>query len=124
MSDTDTSTNSNDISSVLFLGSDVVGRGENAELGTLLMQNFLHTLAGMSGRPGTILLMNNGVKLVVRDSPVLGQLKQMNEMGVEVMACGTCLSRLGLTDKVAVGVVSNMYNITEAMLKAKKVISI
>ena len=114
----------NDSGTVIFLGSDVVGRGDNAELGTQLMQNFLHTLAGTSGRPSRLLLMNNGVRMVTHDSPVIGQLKILQELGVEILVCGTCLSRFGLTDKIAVGQVSNMYIITETMLKAKKVISL
>lgn len=114
----------NDSKTAIFFGSNVVGNSDNSELGTLLMQNFLHTLVGMSNRPGTILLMNNGVRLIVQDSPVLGKLQQLHELGVEILACGTCLSRFGLTDRVAVGQVSNMYVITETMLKAEKVISL
>ena len=109
---------------VLFIGSDIVGRGENYELGSLLMQKFLHTLGGHRLKPETIILMNNGVKLVTQDSPVLGELHQLENQGVDILACGTCLSRLELMDKVAVGKVSNMNDITDALLNAKKVISL
>jgi len=108
----------------LFIGSDIVGRGENYELGSLLMQKFLHTLGGHRHKPETIVFMNNGVKLVTVDSPVLGELHQLENQGVNILACGTCLSRLELTDKVAVGQVSNMNDITDVLLKAKKVISL
>ena len=109
---------------VLFLGSDIIGRGENVALGHLLMQNFLHTLGGLASRPHTILLMNNGVKLVTGDSPAVGELKQLESLGVEILACGTCLARFELTDKVAAGKVSNMYDITGKLLAAEKVISL
>lgn len=109
---------------VLFLGSDIIGRGENIALGNLLMQSFLHTIGGLEDRPDTILLMNNGAKLVTQESPVLGELKQLESQGMEILACGTCLARLGLTDKIAVGKVSNMYEITGKMLKADRVISL
>jgi sulfur relay (sulfurtransferase) complex TusBCD TusD component (DsrE family) len=69
-------------------------------------------------------MMNNGVKLATSDSPVLGELKQMEKQGVEILACGTCLDRLGIMDKVAAGQVSNMYNMAETMMKATKVISL
>jgi len=109
---------------VLFLGSDLIGRGENIGLGTLLMQKFLHTIISAQGRPETILLMNNGVKLATQDSPSLGELKELEKQGVELFACGTCLARLELTDKVAVGKVSNMDEIAVKLLKAGKVISL
>lgn len=114
----------NNQNTVLFIGSDIIGRGENIALGQLLMQNFLHTINGLSDRPQAILLMNNGVKLVTADSPVIGEFKQLENQGVEILACGTCLARLELTDKVAAGKISNMYEITSKMLQADRVISL
>lgn len=110
--------------SILFIGSDVIGRGENYELGSLLVQKFLHEVGGHRLIPGTIILMNNGVKLVTGDSLVAGELKKLAEKGVEVLACGTCLQRLELTDKVTAGKISNMSDITDILLKATKVISL
>jgi selenium metabolism protein YedF len=109
---------------VIFIGSDVIGRGDNIELGSLLMQSFLHTVGGFKATPATIIMMNNGVKLTTSDSPALGELQQMESRGIEILACGTCLDRLELMDKVSVGQVSNMYTITETMMKATKVISL
>lgn len=109
---------------VIFLGSDIIGRGENYALGSLLMQSFLHTIGGFKTGPATIIMMNNGVKLATSDSLALGELQQLENQGVEILACGTCLDRLGLMDKVAVGQVSNMYTIAETMMKATKVISL
>jgi len=109
---------------VIFIGSDIIGRGENIELGKLLMQSFLNTIRSLPNRPETILFMNNGVKLVAEGSHVLGELKQLADSGVELLACGTCLSRFGLTDKVEVGQVSNMFTIADTMTRAAKVISL
>ncbi|MCX6012377.1 MAG: sulfurtransferase-like selenium metabolism protein YedF, partial [Chloroflexi bacterium] len=109
---------------VLFIGSDLLGRGDNLQLGSLLMQSFLHTISGISAKPETIIFLNNGVKLVVDDSPVLGELKQLHDQGIEILACGTCLSRLQLMDRIKIGQVSNMYTIAETILRADKVISL
>ncbi len=109
---------------VVFLGSDVIGRGDDKSLGGLLMQKYLHTLAGHRIKVKALLLMNDGVRLVASGSPVLEELKQIGSQGIDILACGTCLDRFGLTDKVAVGTVSNMYDITDAMLKADKVITL
>ena len=113
-----------DMGIVLFISSDTMGRGENHQLGTLLMQSFLHVVDGLTFRPNTIILLNNGVKLVTYDSPVLEELRLLQEQGVEILACGTCLSQLELMDKVAVGQVSNMYTIVDALFRAKKIISL
>jgi selenium metabolism protein YedF len=108
---------------VVFISSDIIGRGENIALGNLLMQSYLHTLVGLNIKPETIIFMNNGVKLVTVDSPVLADLKELDKQGIELIACGTCLSRLELMEKVGIGKVSNMYTITETMFRASKVVS-
>jgi selenium metabolism protein YedF len=109
---------------VVFIGSDMIGRGENTALGDLLMQSFLHTIGGISLKPETIIFMNSGVKLVTLDSPALADLKALAEIGIEIIACGTCLSRLELMEKVAVGKISNMYTIAETLFRAGKVIAL
>jgi selenium metabolism protein YedF len=109
---------------VLFIASDVLGRGENQELGSYLMKTFLDTLGGITSKPETIIFMNSGVKLVTNDSPMLGELRQLENLGIEILACGTCLSRLQLSDKVAVGQVSNMYTIADTLLRAEKIVSL
>ena len=115
---------SKNVGTVLFLGSDIIGRGDNRQLGSLLMQKFLHTIVGLDSGLEAVLLMNDGVRLVVADSPVIGELKQLEKNGVEILACGTCLARFELTTKMAVGKVSNMDEITGKMVKALKIISL
>jgi len=113
-----------DRNTVILIASDILGRGENIQLGSLLIHSFLNTLGAFNSKPTCILLMNNGVKLATESSVAVGELKQLEEYGVEILACGTCLSHLELTDKLAVGRVSNMYDLTDIMLKADKVISL
>jgi selenium metabolism protein YedF len=109
---------------VLFLGSDVVGRGDDQQLGALLMEKFLHTVGGLPQKPETILMMNSGVKLIAEDSLALGELKQLEAQGIEILACGTCLQRFQLAEKVKVGKISDMYTIADIMFKAGKVVSL
>jgi selenium metabolism protein YedF len=108
---------------VLFIASDVLGR-DDQQLGSYLMKSFLDTLGGLTSRPETIIFINNGAKLVTKDSPVLGELLQLEDLGIEILACGTCLSRFELSAKVAVGKVSNMYNIADTLLRADKIVSL
>lgn len=111
-------------STVLFVTSDVLGRGENQQLGSLLMQSFLHTMGGLRLKPKAALFINDGVKLVTTDSLVLEELRRLESQGVEILACGTCLTRLQLMDKMEVGQVSDMHTIADTLLKAEKVVSL
>ena len=54
-------------------------------------------------------------------SPMLDDLKALEAEGVEILTCGTCLNFYGLTEKLAVGGVTNMYVIAEKMLNAGNV---
>jgi intracellular sulfur oxidation DsrE/DsrF family protein len=74
--------------------------------------------------PDTIIFFNSGVKLVVEGSAVLEDLQSLCELGVEIVACGTCLGHYDLKAQVAVGEISNMYTIAETMLGAGKVINL
>mgnify|MGYP006306115131 CR=1 FL=1 len=71
-----------------------------------------------------VIFFNSGVKLVTEDSPILEDLRALEQEGLEILACGTCLDYYDLEEKAAVGVVSNMYTIAETILGAGKVISL
>jgi selenium metabolism protein YedF len=106
---------------VLFIASDIVGRGSD-ELGGILMRALMPTFLEVEPKPQVIVLMNNGVKLAISDSPVLEDLQTLADKGVEILICGTCLKYFELTDKVAVGEISNAYTIAETLLQAGKVV--
>lgn len=55
-------------------------------------------------------------------SAALEDLKGMEAQGVEILTCGTCLNYYGLTDKLAVGAVTNMYDIVEKLDSAAHII--
>ena len=103
--------------------SEIMGRGD-AELGHILIRSFFHTLGEVEPVPDTLVFFNGGVKLVVDGSPVLEDLEELCGRGVEILACGTCLSYFELKEQVAVGEVSNMYTIAETLLRAGKVVNL
>ena len=107
---------------VLLISSEFLGRGEKPELGSLLMGSFLNALDSLTVRPETVIFVNSGVKLVVGDSPAVEALRRLEAQGVELLACGTCLSRYELTDRVAVGQVSNMHVIADTLFQASKIV--
>ncbi len=108
---------------VLVVSSDTMGRGD-AELGNILVRGFFHTLGEIHPLPQTIILLNSGVKLACQGSPVLDDLCTLEAEGIEMLVCGTCLGYFELTQTLAAGQVSNMYDIAETMLGAGKVVNL
>ena len=49
-------------------------------------------------------------------------IRQLEAQGVEILTCGTCLDYYGLTEKLRVGTVTNMYTIVEKLAGAGKVV--
>lgn len=101
--------------------TETMGRGSD-ELGRTLMKGFLFAVGQLPQLPKTILFYNGGAHLTVEGSPVLEDLKKLEAQGVEILTCGTCLNFYGLTDRLVVGGVTNMYDIVERLASAGKVI--
>ena len=74
--------------------------------------------------PGAICFYADGVNLAVEGSPVLETLAKLEERGVHLVLCRTCLDFFGLSEKVRVGVVGGMGDILAAQAIAAKVISL
>lgn len=108
---------------VLLIASDAVGRGSD-ELGRKLMVSFVQILHEITPRPETIIFMNSGVRLVAEGSPVIEDLRSLQEQGVRILACGTCLGFYDLKEKVRVGQISNMFDIASALLGAGRFVSL
>ena len=106
---------------VVAIASDKMGIG-NDELGKTLLKAFVFALAQQDQLPRTILFYNGGASLTCEDSPMLEDLKALEAQGVEIMTCGTCLNFYGLTEKLAVGSVTNMYTIAEKLTQAGNVV--
>ena len=106
---------------IVVLRSGKMGEG-NDELGAVLMKGFIYALTELDNLPETILLYNGGAPLSCEGSDSLEDLKTLEAQGVEIMTCGTCLNYYGLSDKLAVGTVTNMYAIAEKMSEADTII--
>ena len=74
--------------------------------------------------PKNILLVNSGVKLSTENHDTVGNLKILEEAGVEILSCGTCLDYYGLNENLKVGSVTNMYTIVDIMKNSSQTISI
>lgn len=106
---------------VVAVTSDAMGRGSD-ELGRQLMKGFLYAVSQLDELPKIILFYNGGARLTTEGSLSLEDLRSMEAQGVQILTCGTCLNYYGLTEKLAVGGVTNMYSIVETLAGADKVI--
>jgi len=113
-----------DLSNVVFLiGTDVLGEGDR-ELGEILMKGYIYALTEYEPYPKAIIFVNSGVKLAIEGAATLPHLKQLQEVGSEIMICGTCLDYYGIKPLLAVGEVTNMYSIVEYMSEAGNTIKL
>ena len=106
---------------LVAISSDRMGSG-NDELGKVLMKGFVFALTKQDHIPEAVLLYNGGATLSVEGSESLEDLRDLESRGTEILTCGTCLNYYNIADKLAVGGVSNMYEIVERLEQAKKVV--
>ena len=105
----------------VVISSDKMGEGSD-ELGKALLKGFIFALSQQDELPSVILLYNGGARMSTEGSQALEALRSMEARGVEILTCGTCLNHYGLTEKLAVGSVTNMYAIVEKMMQASMII--
>ncbi len=108
---------------VVVFSSNTMGKGSE-ELGKVLIKSFIYTLTETSPYPATLIFYNGGVHLTCEGSPVLEDLKKLEDEGVEIISCGTCLDYFNIKDKLQVGQISNMYTIYDKMANAGNIINI
>jgi selenium metabolism protein YedF len=106
---------------IVVINSDKMGSG-NDELGKVLIKGFIFAITQLDTLPKTMLFYNGGANLTCEGSDSLEDLKLLESEGVEILTCGTCLDYYQLKEKLAVGGVTNMYSIVEAMNGADRVI--
>ncbi|MBC18471.1 MAG: sulfurtransferase-like selenium metabolism protein YedF [Desulfovibrio sp.] len=108
---------------LVFLPTDIMGGGDDV-LGEKLMYNFLLTLKELGSDLWRIVMVNGGVKLSTEDSSCIGILQDLENKGVSILVCGTCLEHFELMDQRAVGQVTNMLDIVTSFQLAEKTIRI
>lgn len=107
----------------IFISSDKMGQG-NDELGEVLIKGYIYTLTETKPYPKHIVFVNSGVKLTTVNEATVENLKILENNGVEILSCGTCLDYYNLKELLQVGTVTNMYNIVEMMNNSLQTISI
>lgn len=105
----------------VVIKSELMGSGDD-ELGALLMRGFINSIHEVDQLPSHVILYNGGVKLAVSGVDTCESLKALESKGVTILLCGTCLDFYGLKEKIGVGVIGNMFKISEITTASSKVI--
>ena len=106
---------------VVVLSANVIGTGDE-KLGNPLMKALVFALTKQDKLPEKILCYNTGAYLTCEGADTLEDMKSLEAEGVEIFTCGTCLDFYGMKEKLAVGSVTNMYDIVETMEMAKQIV--
>ena len=108
---------------VILIRNNGMGNADE-NLQQLLFGKYLELLLQNENLPAALCFYTDGVKLVCEGSPVINQLHNLENHGVRLIVCSTCLDYYQLTAKVQAGIVGGMGDILEAQTKAEKVITI
>ncbi len=108
---------------LIQIAQNGMGSGDTT-LGLLLVKNYLTLLSEETELPKVITFYNAGVKLICNGSPVVEQLKNLEQKGVKLIACKTCLNHFQLLDKMETGIAGTMVDIMHLQKVADKVISL
>ena len=98
--------------------------GGDEQLSLVLLNNYLRLLNEEEELPRVIVFYNAGVKLICKGSPVLEALNALQERGVRLLACKTCLNHFKLMEQMETGIGGTMMDIIELQKVADKVISL
>ncbi len=95
---------------IIVLNSNIMGTGDD-DLGKLLMKGYLNTIDQLDVLPLEIICYNSGVTLAEKGTDSAQTLKKIENEGVKITLCGTCVDFFGLKEKLEVGTISNMLYI-------------
>ena len=106
---------------IVVIDSDKMSDGDE-EFSKTLLKGFIYALSSQDIPPAKILFYNTGVRLTTEGSASIEDLKVLEKAGAKIYSCGACLNNYGLTEKLSVGEVTNMYDIVSYLMEADLVI--
>lgn len=100
---------------VLFLNEESCGSGA---VGKVLLANFLKSILNLENKPKMVICVNNAVFMTTnRAHESFAALKMLEENGIEILSCGSCLEAYKLVDKLAIGRITNAFEIMDILSK-------
>jgi intracellular sulfur oxidation DsrE/DsrF family protein len=101
---------------IILLASDQLGKGET-ELGEGILETFFTILKQKEELPVAVFCMNQGVFTLTEESLVSLQLIDLENKGVDILACKTCVDYYELGEKLVAGKISGMDHFIELASK-------
>lgn len=106
---------------VIYLNEESAGSGE---VGKSLLSKFLGSILNLDEKPAAVICVNNAVFMTTnRSHPSYQALKNLEENGIEIYSCGSCLEAYKLVDKLSIGKMTNAYEVMQ-MLSQNEVIKL
>ncbi len=99
---------------VVVFKSDKMGAGDD-QLGSLLIKAYINTLVENNNKPAALVFYNAGVLLAAEESDTAIALRALEEQGVKLLLCGTCVEFYDIGQRLAAGTISNMYAISDTL---------
>jgi hypothetical protein len=94
------------------------------KLAETLLKKYLALLVESGTLPGAVALYAGGIRMACEGSPVLAELRALEERKVPIILCATCLAFYELEGKVRTGIVGGMGDIIAAQQAAAKVVGL
>ncbi|MGL4738875.1 MAG: DsrE family protein [Cellulosilyticaceae bacterium] len=108
---------------VVVVNSESLGQGDDG-VGHTLLGVFLRKVLASLEKPDVIIFYNSGVKLLINGSRYIDILEALEESGIELLACGTCVYKACGQHALLAGRISNMEEIAGVLLQAQTVITL
>lgn len=105
----------------VVIKSEVMGGGDD-ELGRILLRAFINSLKEADKLPGSIILYNGGIRIALNGTDTARTLQELENRGVTILVCGTCIDFYDVKDCLAAGMISNIYKITKVLSEAGHVV--
>ena len=105
----------------VVISSELMGQGDD-ELGRRLIKSFFVALSCLDKMPSSVMFYNSGVKLTVKDSEVIDILHEIENKGVELIICGTCVDHYKIAERISIGKLSDMFIITQKLSETGNII--
>jgi intracellular sulfur oxidation DsrE/DsrF family protein len=101
---------------VILVSSNQLGRGDK-ELGENVLETYFTILKQQPELPAAVFCMNSGVLTLTEDSLSSVHLKELEDKGVAVLACKTCVEHYDVEKKLTAGKISGMAYFIELSAK-------
>ncbi|WP_285518395.1 sulfurtransferase-like selenium metabolism protein YedF, partial [Thermolongibacillus altinsuensis] len=90
--------------------NNTLGQG-NEVIGQKLINAFFNVSSDYEQVPTSIFFVNTGVKLCIDQADTVDALQKLQDKGVDIIVCGTCLDFFEIKDKLAVGRIGTMHDL-------------